>query len=157
MYELCGYPNGFSALGSRSDGDSVNATIFVGGLDPNATDEDLRQPFSQYGEILSVKIPARKGCGFVQFANRNDAAEALHHLSGTTIGKQTVRLSWGRNPANKQSRADFGNQWTGAYYGPPFFDGYGYAMPHNPSVYGAPYTPYPIMRKDHFWVTGSWQ
>ncbi|KAI5435927.1 Mcm2-7 hexameric complex component [Lathyrus oleraceus] len=43
--------------------------IFVGGLDPNVTDEDLRQTFSEYGEITSVKIPIGKGCGFVQFAN----------------------------------------------------------------------------------------
>ncbi|KAG7037817.1 Polyadenylate-binding protein RBP47C' [Cucurbita argyrosperma subsp. argyrosperma] len=47
------------------------AKIFVGGLDPNVNDEDLRQPFSQYGEIVSVKIPVGKGCGFVQFANRD--------------------------------------------------------------------------------------
>ncbi|XP_057765944.1 polyadenylate-binding protein RBP47-like [Salvia miltiorrhiza] len=98
-----GYANGVSAHGSQSDGDSVNTTIFVGGLDPNVTDEDLRQPFSQYGEIVSVKIPVGKGCGFVQFASRPDAEEALQKLSGTTIGKQTVRLSWGRNPANKQA------------------------------------------------------
>ncbi|KAL0392030.1 UNVERIFIED_CONTAM: Polyadenylate-binding protein RBP47C' [Sesamum radiatum] len=109
--------------------------IFVGGLDPNVTDEDLRQPFS-YGEIVSVKIPVGKGCGFVQFANRNDAEEALQHLSGTTIGKQT-------------SRTDYGNQWTGAYYGGPFFDGYGYAMPppHDPSMYAAAaaaYGAYPV-------------
>jgi RNA recognition motif-containing protein len=44
----------------------------VGGLDPSATAEDLRQPFSQYGEIVSVKIPVGKGCGFVQFGNRSN-------------------------------------------------------------------------------------
>lgn len=33
---------------------------------------------------------------------RNDAEEALQKLNSTIIGKQTVRLSWGRNPANKQ-------------------------------------------------------
>lgn len=33
---------------------------------------------------------------------RNNAEEALQKLNGTVIGKQTVRLSWGRNPANKQ-------------------------------------------------------
>ncbi|KAG8389993.1 hypothetical protein BUALT_Bualt01G0037100 [Buddleja alternifolia] len=144
-----GYSNGVSSQGLHPDGDSVNTTIFVGGLDPNVTDEDLRQPFSQYGEVVSVKIPVGKGCGFVQFANRNDAEEALQQLSGTTIGKQTVRLSWGRNPANKQSRADFGNQWTGPYYGGPFFDGYGYALPppHDPSMYAAAaYGAYPMYR-----------
>ncbi|KAK6160732.1 hypothetical protein DH2020_004113 [Rehmannia glutinosa] len=216
-----GYSNGVSAHGSQSDGDSVNTTIFVGGLDPNVTDEDLRQPFSQYGEIVSVKIPVGKGCGFVQFVNRNDAEEALQQLSGKTIGKQTVRLSWGRSPANKQatnkhastpsrkegasvaaccasllqapstvqalvvafvvrrrvrgrqtthelnypthdlelaavvhalkicqlqSRVDYGHQWTGAYYGGPFYDGYGYPLPppHDPNMYAAAYGAYPM-------------
>ncbi|KAL3505209.1 hypothetical protein ACH5RR_035050 [Cinchona calisaya] len=134
-----GYFNSSSGQGSQSEGDSPNTTIFVGGLDPNVSDEDLRQPFLQYGEIVSVKIPVGKGCGFVQFANRNDAEEALQKLNGTTIGKQTVRLSWGRNPANKQLRAEFGNQWTGAYYGGHFYDGYGYALPppHDPGMYAA--------------------
>nr|AGV54251.1 RNA binding post-transcriptional regulator csx1 like protein [Phaseolus vulgaris] len=138
-----GQSNGTS---SQSEADSTNTTIFVGGLDPNVSDEDLRQPFSQYGEIVSVKIPVGKGCGFVQFANRNNAEEALQKLNGTTIGKQTVRLSWGRNPANKQFRMDFGNPWTGAYYGAPIYDGYGYALPprHDPSIYAAAYGAYPL-------------
>ncbi|KAG5613147.1 hypothetical protein H5410_024428 [Solanum commersonii] len=141
-----GYSNGGPAQGSQPDADSTNTTIFVGGLDPNVSDEDLRQPFAQYGEIVSVKIPVGKGCGFVQFANRNDAEEALQKLNGTAIGKQTVRLSWGRNPANKQSRSDFGNQWTGPYYGGHFYDGYGYAFPppHDPGMYAAAYGAYPV-------------
>ncbi|CAI9267010.1 unnamed protein product [Lactuca saligna] len=132
--------------GSQSDGDSNNTTIFVGGLDPTVSDEDLRQPFSQYGDIVSVKIPIGKGCGFVQFANRNNAEEALQKLNGTTIGKQTVRLSWGRNPANKQMRNEFGNQWAGAYYGGHMYDGYEYAMtpPHDPGMYAAAYGAYPM-------------
>ncbi|KAK4860376.1 hypothetical protein QYF36_022467 [Acer negundo] len=143
-------PNGTSAQGPQSDGDSSNTTIFVGGLDPNVTDEDLRQPFSQYGEIVSVKIPVGKGCGFVQFASRDNAEEALQKLNGTVIGKQTVRLSWGRNPANKQFRAEYSNQWSGAYYGGGHvYDGYGYALPppHDPSTYAAAaaaYGTYPV-------------
>jgi hypothetical protein len=34
--------------------------------------------------------------------HRKNAEDALQSLNGTTIGKQTVRLSWGRTPANKQ-------------------------------------------------------
>lgn len=33
---------------------------------------------------------------------RNNAEEALQKLNGAVIGKQSIRLSWGRNPANKQ-------------------------------------------------------
>jgi RNA recognition motif-containing protein len=44
--------------------------IFVGALDPSVTDDTLRAVFSKYGELVHVKIPAGKRCGFVQFANR---------------------------------------------------------------------------------------
>ncbi|XP_019443147.1 PREDICTED: polyadenylate-binding protein RBP47C'-like isoform X1 [Lupinus angustifolius] len=145
-YQQGGQSNGASSL---SEMDSTNTTIFVGGLDPNVTDDDLRQSFSQYGEIVSVKIPVGKGCGFVQFVNRNNAEEALQKLNGTAIGKQTVRLSWGRNPANKQQfRVDFGSPWNGGYYGAPVYDGYGYALPppHDPRTYAAAYGAYPVYR-----------
>jgi hypothetical protein len=33
---------------------------------------------------------------------RIDAEEALQGLNGSVIGKQTVRLSWGRSPSHKQ-------------------------------------------------------
>lgn len=44
--------------------------IFVGNLDPNVTEEELKQSFMQFGEIPYVKIPVGKGCGFVQFGTR---------------------------------------------------------------------------------------
>ncbi|KAE8667430.1 Polyadenylate-binding protein RBP47C [Hibiscus syriacus] len=102
--------NGAVAQGSQYVNDSNNATIFVGGLDSDVTDDDLRQPFSQFGEIISVKMPPGKGCGFVQFVNRKNAEEAIQSLNGTTIGKQTVRLSWRRNIGNKQWRGNSSNQ-----------------------------------------------
>ncbi|KAE8709866.1 Polyadenylate-binding protein RBP47 [Hibiscus syriacus] len=137
---------GYASNGAstQSDGESSNTTIFVGGLDPSASEEDLRQPFSQYGEIVSVKIPLGIGCGFVQFASRNNAEEALQELNGMVIGKQTVRLSWGRNPANKQFKGDYCNQWGGAYYGGQVYDGYVYGLPpyHGPGMYTAAATAY---------------
>ncbi|KAG7594358.1 RNA recognition motif domain [Arabidopsis thaliana x Arabidopsis arenosa] len=130
----------------RHEGDTLNTTIFVGGLDSSVTDDDLRQPFSEFGEIVSVKIPVGKGCGFVQFVNRPDAEEALEKLNGTVIGKQTVRLSWGRNPANKQPRDKYGNQWVAPYYGGQYYNGYGYMVPQlDPRMYPAtPYGGYPM-------------
>ncbi|XP_034597428.1 polyadenylate-binding protein RBP47 isoform X2 [Setaria viridis] len=86
----------------QSDADSTNRTVYVGGLDPNVSEEELRKAFAKYGDLASVKIPVGKQCGFVQFVNRADAEEALQGLNGSTIGKQAVRLSWGRSPASKQ-------------------------------------------------------
>jgi len=44
--------------------------IFVGGLDANVTDDELKSIFGQFGELLHVKIPPGKRCGFVQYANK---------------------------------------------------------------------------------------
>lgn len=143
--QYSGRGNGGShAQGFQSDNDLNNTTIFVGRLDPNATDEDLRQVFGQYGDLISVKIPVGKGCGFVQFGNRASAEEALQRLHGTVIRQQTIRLSWGRSPANKQQPQPQGqqpqsdpNQWNGAtaYYGQGY-ESYGYAPPpQDPAMY----------------------
>lgn len=44
--------------------------IFVGNLDPNVAEDELKQTFMQFGDIFNVKIPVGKGCGFVQFGTR---------------------------------------------------------------------------------------
>ncbi|XP_024162573.1 polyadenylate-binding protein RBP47 isoform X2 [Rosa chinensis] len=130
-----GHANGAIAQGSQSDGEPNNTTIFVGGLDSDVNEEDLRQPFSQFGEVVSVKIPVGKACGFVQFANRKDAENAMNMLNATVIGKQTVRLSWGRSQGNKQWRSDSSNQWNnGGHYGGQGYGGYANAAPQNPDL-----------------------
>lgn len=128
-----------------SDNDPNNTTIFVGGLDPSVTDEALKTVFSQFGEVIHVKIPMGKRCGFVQFSSRACAEEAMVMLHGTVLGQQSIRLSWGRSPANKQSagwsqpQQPDPNQWNGAYYGygQGYDSSYGYAQqPQDPNVYG---------------------
>lgn len=44
--------------------------IFVGAVDQSVTEDDLKSVFGQFGELVHVKIPAGKRCGFVQYANR---------------------------------------------------------------------------------------
>ncbi|CAO2164137.1 unnamed protein product [Urochloa humidicola] len=130
-----------SAQGLPSDNDPNNTTIFVGGLDPNVTEDMLKQIFTPYGEVVHVKIPAGKRCGFVQYANRSSAEEALVILQGTLIGGQNVRLSWGRSPSNKQVQPQQdSNQWAGAnagYYGyGQGYEAYGYPQSQDPNAYG---------------------
>nr|CAB3502871.1 unnamed protein product [Digitaria exilis] len=128
--------------GTDSDNDPSNTTVFVGGLDPSVTDELLRQTFSPYGELLYVKIPVGKRCGFVQYSNRASAEEAIRVLNGSQLGGQSIRLSWGRSPTNKQPQQEQ-NQWSSGYYGyPQGYDPYGYARPpQDPAMYA--YTAYP--------------
>ncbi|XP_011625480.1 polyadenylate-binding protein RBP47B' isoform X2 [Amborella trichopoda] len=125
-----------------TDNDITNTTIFVGGLDPNVTEDELKQIFGQFGELVYVKIPMGRGCGFVQFSNRASAEEALQRIHGTVIGQQTVRLSWGRSVANKLDQPGVWgqqadpNQWAGAYYGyGQGYDAYTYGATQDPSLY----------------------
>lgn len=136
-----------NSQGTPNDSDPNNTTIFVGNLDSNVTDEHLRQTFSSYGELVHVKIPMGKQCGFVQFANRASAEEALRALNGAQLGGRNVRLSWGRSPSNKQPQADQ-NQWSNpnaAYYGyqQGYDASYGYvSAPQDPNMYYGGYPGY---------------
>lgn len=133
-----------NAQGNAGESDPNNTTIFVGGLDPSVSDDQLRQVFSPYGELVHVKIPVGKGCGFVQFATRASAEQALSALNGAQIGSQNVRLSWGRSPSAKQAQPGQA-QWNGgAYYGyAQGYDAYGYAAaPQDPNMYYANYAGY---------------
>eukprot|EP00249_Psilotum_nudum_P012241 c23670_g1_i2 orf=1-1017(-) len=87
-------PHGAPTPQFANDNDPNNTTIFVGGLDPNVSDDDLKHVFGQFGYLVYIKIPPGKGCGFVQFSYRSCAEEALQKLHGTVIGQQAVRLSW---------------------------------------------------------------
>ncbi|CAN1242924.1 Polyadenylate-binding protein RBP45A, partial [Linum perenne] len=134
----------------QGENDPNNTTIFVGALDPSVSDDILRSVFGKYGELVHVKIPAGKRCGFVQFANRSCAEQALLMLNGTQLAGQSIRLSWGRSPSNKQVN----NNWNiqaqpdqsqyGGYYGyAQGYDAYGYAAaPQDPNMYYGGYPGY---------------
>ncbi|KAK4419560.1 Polyadenylate-binding protein RBP47B' [Sesamum alatum] len=135
------------------DNDINNTTVFIGNLDPNVTEEELRQIFLQFGDIVYVKIPAAKGCGFVQFAARTSAEESIQRMQGAVIGQQVVRLSWGRSLTAKQDATGGWGQSAdpsqlSAYYAyGQGYDAYAYGAAQDPSAYAygayAGYVQYP--------------
>ncbi|KAI9079343.1 hypothetical protein K1719_038642 [Acacia pycnantha] len=148
IYPIQAYTTPVNAV--PPDYDMNNTTIFVGNLDLNVTEEELKQTFLQFGEIVSVKIQAGKGCGFVQFGTRTSAEEAIQRMQGKMIGQQVVRISWGRSLTARQdgwgAQMD-PNQWS-AYYGyGQGYEAYAYGAAQDPSLYAygtyAGYTQYP--------------
>ncbi|KZV33998.1 hypothetical protein F511_02771 [Dorcoceras hygrometricum] len=123
------------------DNDINNTTVFVGNLDHNVSEEELRQMFLQFGEIVYVKIPASKGCGFVQFTARASAEESIQSMQGAVIGQQVVRLSWGRSPTAKQDvtgmwgQSADPNQWSSYYAYGQGYDPYALGATQDPSTY----------------------
>ncbi|KAF2552360.1 hypothetical protein F2Q68_00037475 [Brassica cretica] len=133
--------------------------IFVGALDESVTEDVLKSVFGQFGELVHVKIPAGKRCGFVQYAIRGCAEQALNSLNGTQLGGQSIRLSWGRTPSNKQTQPDqaqYGGGGGGYYgYPPQGYEGYGYAPPpQDPNAY---YGGYPGAGYGNYQQPGGYQ
>ncbi|XP_009783095.1 heterogeneous nuclear ribonucleoprotein Q-like isoform X1 [Nicotiana sylvestris] len=69
--------------------------IFVGGLDKDATDDDLRKVFSKVGEVIEVRLmmnsqtKKNKGFAFLRFATVEQAKRAWTELKNPVVnGKQ---------------------------------------------------------------------
>jgi RNA recognition motif-containing protein len=62
--------------------------IYVGNLNWKASDNELKDLFSRYGEVTKVNIVKdkmtrrSKGYGFVEFASDSDANNAVNELNG---------------------------------------------------------------------------
>ncbi|VAI41001.1 unnamed protein product [Triticum turgidum subsp. durum] len=65
--------------------------IFVGGLDREAVEEDIRKVFAQVGDVVEVRLhkdPStnkNKGFAFVRFANKQQVARALAEVKNPMI------------------------------------------------------------------------
>jgi len=80
--------------------DPANTTIFVGGLDVTVNEHMLHHAFSGFGQLVYVRVPPGKACGFVQFADRTAAEAALREMQGYQINTCRLRVSWGRSNHN---------------------------------------------------------
>ncbi len=84
--------------------------IFVSGLSFKATDNDLKQAFSAYGEVTSAKIITErgtrrsKGYGFVEMPNNTDGNKAISALNGTEHMGRTLNVSEAREREERSSR-----------------------------------------------------
>ena len=75
---------------SRPKSDLIRDTnLYISNLGPNVTEDDLEELFSSYGPIVTKKVlvdsrtGASKGTGFVRFAKKEDAQNAICEVNGT--------------------------------------------------------------------------
>ncbi|KAL7681956.1 putative RNA recognition motif domain, nucleotide-binding alpha-beta plait domain superfamily [Plasmopara halstedii] len=100
---------------SMSEEDGANTTVFVGGLDPGTSEEELRTRFGALGEIVSVKVPPGRGCGFVQYTTKEAAEAAISQMNGSVVGGVKVRCAWGRSAAARYQQGTYGYAAYGQY------------------------------------------
>jgi len=83
--------------------------IYVGNLAPDTTEDELRQAFAEYGQVVSAKIIKdrytfeSRGFGFVEIPNKAQATEAMEKLNGAELGGNILRVNEAR-PRREQGR-----------------------------------------------------
>jgi RNA recognition motif-containing protein len=76
--------------------------IYVGNLSYEVTEEDLKEAFSAFGQVESVKIikdnysDRSKGFGFVEMANRGEAQAAIEGMQGKEIKGRALNVNEAR-------------------------------------------------------------
>ncbi len=76
--------------------------LFVGGIPYRTTDEELRQLFSQAGEVISVFIPMDRatqrprGFAFVEMADDAAAEKAIATFNDQDMGGRRIAVSIAR-------------------------------------------------------------
>jgi RNA recognition motif-containing protein len=84
--------------------------IYVGNLAFNVQEDELRDTFSQYGEVASVKIITdkfsgkSKGFGFVEMKNASDAKSAITGTNGKEVQGRAIVVNEARPQTNSGDR-----------------------------------------------------
>ncbi len=85
--------------------------IFVGNLDFNTTEDDLRQLFSPYGAVDRVAIMTdretgrSRGFGFVEMANTEEGEKAIAALNGAKVGGRSINVNEARPKAERGGKS----------------------------------------------------
>lgn len=85
--------------------------LYVGNMSYNTTEDDLRDIFSQYGNVLSATIimdretRRPKGFGFVEMEENSAADAAISQLDGKEIDGRNLRV----NEAIAKPRNEYSN------------------------------------------------
>jgi cold-inducible RNA-binding protein len=92
-----------------------NKKLFVGGISWDSTEDSLREAFSKFGPVESVKIVTdrdtgkSRGFGFVEYADADDAKEAMDSLNDTFVDGRKIRV----NEATDKRPRSGGNRGDG--------------------------------------------
>ena len=96
----------------------MSKKLYVGNLSFSSTENDIRDHFSAYGEVLSVNLITDRetgrlrGFGFVEMDDAG-AAAAIQNLDGKELGGRSLKV----NEAQDKPRSGGGGGGRGGYGG----------------------------------------
>jgi RNA recognition motif-containing protein len=76
--------------------------LYVGNLNYSATEEQLEELFSGYGEVKSVRIIEGRGFGFVEMSSPEEAENAKESLNEVLFQGRTLRIDEAHGPKRRE-------------------------------------------------------
>lgn len=76
--------------------------IYVGNLSYDVSEDELKEVFSEHGEVSSVNIikdkysGRSKGFGFVEMPNDDEAEKAIQTLNGSAVKGRDIKVNKAR-------------------------------------------------------------
>jgi cold-inducible RNA-binding protein len=92
--------------------------IYVGNLPFSAREDEVRDLFAQYGEVVSVVLPTDRetgrprGFGFVEMDNA-DADKAIEALNGQSFGGRMLNVNQAREREDRRGGGGGGGRFGG--------------------------------------------
>ena len=93
--------------------------IYVSNLSFNVQDEDLKEFFTEYGEVTSAKVITDKftcksrGFGFVEMPDNEAAQKAIAELDQASVENRTIRVMEAKPKEEKPARTGGGGGFRG--------------------------------------------
>lgn len=88
----------------------MSQKIYVGNLGYSVNNQTLSEKFEQFGTVSSAKVITdrdtgrSKGFGFVEMADRSEAAQAIQSLNGSDFEGRQMNVSEAKPMAERSSR-----------------------------------------------------
>jgi len=78
--------------------------LWVGGISPAVTKEELEAEFRKIGKIEDFKFYRDRNTACVEFFNLEDASQAMKIMNGKRIGGEHIRVDFLRSQSTKRVR-----------------------------------------------------
>ena len=87
--------------------------IYVGNLNYNLSEDELRQVFEEFGEVVSAKIIVdkysgrSKGFGFVEMSDDEEANAAIAALNDSEVQGRNIKVNKARERSDDRGGRNF--------------------------------------------------
>jgi RNA recognition motif-containing protein len=92
----------------------ITMNIYVGNLEREVTEDELRQAFEEFGQVSEARIIKdkysgdSKGFGFVEMPSKDEAEKAIEEMNGKDLKGRSVNVNEARPKTDRGGRGGGG-------------------------------------------------